>query len=203
MANEPLTRGERTRQDLMEAAYRLFIEQGYHGTSMRQIAEEAELALGGIYNHFSAKEALFVTILDAYHPYHDILPALNEAPGETIEAFVHAAADRMVSALEDRPGFFNLIFIEIVEFEGRHLPTIFNQAVPQLEALLQRFQQTPGALRPLPLPVLLRAFVGLFFSYTLTEVLMAGSFPPDYQEDALEGLLDIFLHGILPSTGHA
>jgi AcrR family transcriptional regulator len=42
------TKGERTRRQVIQAAQRLFVERGYHGTSMRQIAQEAGLALGGI-----------------------------------------------------------------------------------------------------------------------------------------------------------
>ena len=37
--DETLSKGERTRQAVMEAAYELFLEQGYAATSMRQIAQ--------------------------------------------------------------------------------------------------------------------------------------------------------------------
>ena len=40
------TRGEQTRQAILQAAHDLFIKQGYHGTSMRQITREADIALG-------------------------------------------------------------------------------------------------------------------------------------------------------------
>ena len=59
-AAKPATKGERTRAVLLDAAKRLFVSNGYHGTSMRQIADEAGLALGGIYNHFGNKEDIFV-----------------------------------------------------------------------------------------------------------------------------------------------
>jgi hypothetical protein len=45
--SEPVTKGERTRAVLLNAAKRLFVSKGYHGTSMREIADEAGLALGG------------------------------------------------------------------------------------------------------------------------------------------------------------
>jgi hypothetical protein len=45
------------------------MEQGYHATSMRQIAERADLALGGIYNHFASKEDIFEAIIMDKHPY--------------------------------------------------------------------------------------------------------------------------------------
>ena len=59
------TKGETTRLAIEDAAVELFMEHGYHATSMRQIAEHAGLALGGIYNHFASKEELFeATIID-------------------------------------------------------------------------------------------------------------------------------------------
>ena len=56
MTEETQTKGETTRIAIEDAAVKLFMEHGYHATSMRQIAEHAGLALGGIYNHFSSKE---------------------------------------------------------------------------------------------------------------------------------------------------
>ena len=47
-----MLKGEHTRGSIINAAHSLFANQGYAATSMRQIAEEAGLALGGIYNHF-------------------------------------------------------------------------------------------------------------------------------------------------------
>ena len=41
-----LSKGEASQQRIVEAAYALFLEQGYHGTSMRQIAERAGLTMG-------------------------------------------------------------------------------------------------------------------------------------------------------------
>ena len=96
MPEENLTKGERTRQVIIEAAYALFLEQGYAATSMRQIAERTGLALGGIYNHFASKEAIFSDLIIAKHPFHEILPLLLVAPGETVEEFVRNAAKSMV-----------------------------------------------------------------------------------------------------------
>jgi AcrR family transcriptional regulator len=69
-----LTKGERTNRAILEAAYGLFIEQGYAATSMRQIAEKSGLALGGIYNHFASKERVFAAIVEERHPFFQIVP---------------------------------------------------------------------------------------------------------------------------------
>jgi AcrR family transcriptional regulator len=41
MSEETTSRGERTQGQIIQAAHRLFVEHGYHGTSMRQIAAQA------------------------------------------------------------------------------------------------------------------------------------------------------------------
>jgi AcrR family transcriptional regulator len=66
---ETVKKGEATRLTIENAAIQLFLEQGYHATSMRQIARGAGVALGGIYNHFSSKEQIFDQVLIEKHPY--------------------------------------------------------------------------------------------------------------------------------------
>ncbi len=197
MTNPLLPKGLRTRESIITAAYTLFVEQGYHGTSMRQIAQEAGLALASIYNHFSGKEELFTAVFERYHPYREILPALKDAPAETFEQFAMEAARRLVEALESRPGFLNLVFIELVEFKAEQMPAVFASILPDLEALIQRFHTVSSTLRPIPTPVLLRAFIGLFFSYVITEMTMGALDLPGFKEDAFAHLVDIYLHGVL------
>ena len=195
--DETLPRGEQTRMQIIQSATRLFIRQGYHGTSMRQVAEEAGTALGGIYNHFSGKEELFVAILMDRHPVREIIPALNASQGDTVEALVRDAARLMVEILDNRMDFLNLIFIELVEFEARHLPDMFSMLLPQVLPFVERLYQTKGSLRPVPPLLLLRSFMGLFISYVITGLMIGKQLPPEMSKNALEHFIDIYLHGIL------
>jgi len=58
-----LTKGERTAQRILDAAEDLFARQGYEGTSLRQIAEQARIREPGLYNHFAGKQALYEAVL--------------------------------------------------------------------------------------------------------------------------------------------
>ena len=49
---------------VLDAAIDAFVEIGYHGTSMRLLAERAGLSVPGIYHHYRDKQALLVRILD-------------------------------------------------------------------------------------------------------------------------------------------
>jgi AcrR family transcriptional regulator len=53
------------RQSILEEATCLFVSRGYHGISMREIAEAVGMSKAGLYYHFEDKEALFLAILTA------------------------------------------------------------------------------------------------------------------------------------------
>ena len=53
-----MTKGERTRQLIVERAMPLFNTRGYSGASLSDIIRETGLEKGGIYNHFDSKEAI-------------------------------------------------------------------------------------------------------------------------------------------------
>jgi AcrR family transcriptional regulator len=62
--NRTLERGEATRQELVEAATRLFAERGYEDTSIEAVLGEAGVSRGALYHHFAGKEALFEAVLE-------------------------------------------------------------------------------------------------------------------------------------------
>jgi AcrR family transcriptional regulator len=197
MPSQTLSRGERTQADIVEVAYRHFLEKGFHGTSVRSIALDAGISLGGIYSHFESKEAIFQAVLYHYHPYNQIMPALNEATGATVEQFVQNAAHKLVDKLGNNSDVLNLMFIELVEFKGSHFPNLFEQYYPQFLVFLNRFSVGQTELRNIPLPILLRAFFGLFFSYYITDILFHRQFPAEMQTKSLDYFVDVFLRGIL------
>ena len=196
-AQPPLAVETDAARRILQAAYQLFVTHGYHGTSMRRIAAEAGIALGGVYNHFPGKRQLFTAVLLEHHPYREVIPALEAAGGDSIEAAVRDAATRLSATLRGRPEFINLMLIEVVEMHGENLPALFDILLPRLSAAMQRLIAAGSGLRDLPPPVVMRAFVGMFFSYVITEQMLSpealAAFPPD----TLDHFVDIFLHGVL------
>jgi len=53
-----ITKGERTRLEIVKRAAPLFNRQGYHGTAISDLMRETKLQKGGIYRHFHSKEQL-------------------------------------------------------------------------------------------------------------------------------------------------
>ena len=197
MSDPVQQRGDQARTQIVQAAYRLFISQGYHGTSMRQLALASELALGGIYNHFDGKEAIFREVLFVYHPLVEMLPQMEHLQADSAEQFMRAAALMFVQHLQGHLEFLSLMFIEFVEFKAVHVPGLMEAFIPLALGLAQRLESWPDQVRPMHPLVRVRAFLGLFFSFVLTGMALKNSSVLDVAQDGFEQFIEIFLHGIL------
>ncbi|MCC7116947.1 MAG: TetR/AcrR family transcriptional regulator [Anaerolineales bacterium] len=192
------TKGEATRAALEDAAIELFMEQGYHATTMRQIAERAELALGGIYNHFSSKEEIFQAIILDKHPYKKVLPAILKAQGEDVDEFIRNAAKVALEELKAQPYFIKLMLIEIVEFNGKHGAALIKELAPKALPIFEKLIKSRKNLRMTNPAMLFRTFIGLLISYLLTDIIISNSMMQKLMpKNAADTYVDVYLHGIL------
>lgn len=189
-----------TRSNIIEAAYRLFIERGYSATAVRDIGRQAGITVGAIYNHFQTKEEIWVEVLLIKHPYHEILPLIRSAEGETVAEVVRSTARLLVQELLKRPDLFNLMFIEVVEFKAAHVPALVETILPDLSGLKNVFQGKRGCVRDIPDIIVLRSFFGLFFSYYITGIFMKNISGVIVDETSLDQFVDLYLYGLLEET---
>ncbi len=59
-----MTTARTTRDDLIEAAGRLFASRGYHGTSMRDLGRELGILGSSLYAHIDSKQDLLVEVVE-------------------------------------------------------------------------------------------------------------------------------------------
>jgi AcrR family transcriptional regulator len=192
------TKGETTRLAIEDAAIELFMEHGYHATSMRQIAEHAGLALGGIYNHFASKDELFEGIIVDKHPYKKILPLILEAQGDTAEAFLKNAMRIVMTELEREPYYLKLMMIEFVEFNGGHGAAMLKEIAPKILPVFEQVVKVRKNLRVTNPAMLMRSFFGMVISYFVTEMVISNSVISNVMpKNPMDVYVDIFLHGII------
>lgn len=81
------------RRHIIEAAAACFVEQGFHQSSIRDIAKRAQISLGNLYNHFESKTALIAEIASLEAEDLDQIRGILEGDGDrqgVIDAFVTA-----------------------------------------------------------------------------------------------------------------
>lgn len=198
-----MTKGEETQDRIEEAAFNLFITQGYHGTSMRQIAAKAGLTPASIYNHFNSKEDIFTRVFVTRHPIREILPILETAQGDTAEELVHNITGQVYKLIRKRKELLYLLFVEVVEFEGKHLNEIYKIGGVRVLGFIDKLRKTRSQFRDISSGNLFLSILGLMLSQWMLETSFTHNVPLPGVKNHFEVSVDIFLHGILAGSEDA
>ena len=59
-------KGEKTKQDIREKAYQLFVEKGFKEVTMKDIWELTGLSRGGLYRHYESTSQIFLEIVNDF-----------------------------------------------------------------------------------------------------------------------------------------
>lgn len=172
---DELTKGDQSRAEIMAAARRLFLTQGYNGTSMRAIAREAgDRAVAGIYNHFATKEAIFRALVEEDNPYDDLLGIIESAQGTTAPDYIRHALRRIFEVMPRHHEFIQLVQIDMREFGGSHMQHVLRDMVfPRVMNIFYQLRSLPG-LKPIDVIVLMRLMGSLVIGFIVTENLAPG-----------------------------
>lgn len=197
-------RGEDRREQILNEADRLFREQGYTATSMRQIAKESGFgsAVSGLYNHFPNKEAIFKALLEEHSPYEELKTAMAAIDGETVEGFIRQLLAAFWAVMLRRADFLQLVFIDMQEFDGHTLAQFAQRVIPEMFVTIQRLQQFPQVRDDLPLPVITRTIASAMIGYMFTEMMAARITPEAFQlplalgDAGVNGVVQILVRGI-------
>ena len=103
-------RAEDTRRKIYEAAMELFREKGFEQTTMRDIAAQAGVALGGAYYYFSSKDAIVLAF------YAEMQQAINQpvlaslAGRKKLGERIRSVLDKRLELLEPNRKFCAALF---------------------------------------------------------------------------------------------
>ncbi len=96
-------RGDK-RREILDAGLRVFAERGYHGTSVPEVAQAAQVGIGSLYRYFANKDAL---VNEVYRDAKDRLRAALFTPGlPVLDAYDADAAQLWFEELWRRLGAF-------------------------------------------------------------------------------------------------
>ncbi|MDQ3374401.1 MAG: TetR/AcrR family transcriptional regulator [Acidobacteriota bacterium] len=190
-----------------DAAKELLIKQGFHATSMRDIARRASISLGNVYNYFETKEAIFESIINRYVTIIDQkLKEILEELDEPLDPKDMRRLGEMVGELVDRhQDFWLLMYIDVLEFQNRHFRKMFEGLAEKFRRLFE--EKFASAIERGDLRSGVDPAVGFtvaymqFFNYFLVERLFGGNLHLGLtDEQALNYLTKIFCYGVLSES---
>jgi AcrR family transcriptional regulator len=188
-------RSERSRRLVLDAALRLFSHQGFRGTSVREIADEAKVSIGNVYHHFPDKESIFKTLLDEFteltdtgrFPFRRALSA-GRFP-ENLERLGFAVRD----SIDEYRQYMALIYVDVIEFDGTHIQRFYADMARSFAEVVAKepsFHDVESRLRSDVSPVsALMTATRLFISYFTIEILF--NVPEPFGKDSPDVVKEI------------
>jgi AcrR family transcriptional regulator len=153
------------RAAILDAALQLFVQRGFHGTAVPEIAKLAAVGAGTIYRYFENKEAIVNALYREWKPRISGHVISGLPPGGTAREAFHAVFTRLTAFVSEHPEVY--AFLEL-HHHAPYLDEVSRATEKQVYDFAHAFvlgAQARGALREGPPAVLLAllhgAFVGL------------------------------------------
>jgi AcrR family transcriptional regulator len=195
-----LTAPDRKKQ-LIDIAMKLFSEQGFDGTSTRQIAEAAGINESIIFRHFRTKEDLFWAVLSD----HVERRGRNRRMREVIESqrdfrqLLIAIAEDLLNRTSDDTAVTRLLFFSALrnnELTDRFFRTYAQESFEMLAEVI-REGMAKGRFRRVDPLIAARSFIGMVvYHYLVQEIFGGDRYQKFSVQRTAEELVDIFIGGI-------
>ena len=112
------------REQILEAATRVFAEKGFRRATTREVAREAGVSEGTIYNYFQDKDTLLLAILDVLNETERRAEDFEEGLASDFESFVEEYLRRRMALIWQNREVFRVVLSEMLvnaELRERYL----------------------------------------------------------------------------------
>jgi AcrR family transcriptional regulator len=201
MARTPKVVEDR-RDQIIDAAMRVFSQKGFARATNKDIAREAGITPGLIYYYFESKEALLKAIIETRSPAQlmtTLPPQVFELPPE---AFMHMLILRALSIIESEQfiPLMRMLLPEIV-----HNPEMASITASLIQGILGFLgtylekQVEKGALRPIDGVLTAQVAIGSVIAFVLRRQIICDPVALEYtHEQIAEVVSETVLQGIIP-----
>jgi AcrR family transcriptional regulator len=188
---------EARRNQILDAAAKVFAAKGFHRTTTKQIASEAGVAEGTIYNYFDSKGDLLISIMMRLSAVEDVGMELAEALNRDARGFLLAIARHRMALIAQNYETLKAVLPEMLvnpdlrdEFYSR-----FAQPLVTLLEQYVRARVESGDVRPVDPPLTVRSvqatFIGLMILRFLGDNVLASEW-----NELPEALVDLLFNGL-------
>jgi AcrR family transcriptional regulator len=155
VASRAERRKARTVQSIFDAAEPLFLDRGFHGTTVEEIAQSADVSVGSIYVHFQSKEGLYVALLERALDVQERYMEEAFKPTLSLGQQLFAAGWAYLRFYLDHPGYFRILAfphldarpVDDLPFAAQRIAERAEAGVRRVASIIELGVRT-GAARP-------------------------------------------------------
>jgi len=190
------------REQILEAATRVFAEKGFRRATTREVAREAGVSEGTIYNYFEDKDALLVAILDGLNETERRAEDFEEGMATDFRGFLQEYLRRRMHLIWENREVFRVVLSEMLvnaDLRVRYLRQVVEPTMGIAEENF-RSRMKQGKVRQTDAPLATRSVAGAVLGLLVLGLLGDEeiSLRPDEVPDVLAGLL---IHGLDATEG--
>ena len=189
------------REDILRASLNLFAEKGFHGTSMRDIAREADITEGLIYHYFASKRDLFRAIIEE-HSFLPLLRTLPDIAGQLdLRALLIVLARGFFDVLRQNTQLTRLLLQEVQVFpeeKEAFFADAVGESISELANILETRMNAKARTQVDP-QVASRLFFNALLAFFVEQEILGGKHMLPVDESAYIGhLVDMFVKRLGP-----
>ncbi len=186
---------ENLRQIILETATTLFVQRGYHGVGMREIAADSSVSKALLYYHFQNKADLFLAILmDSLEKIGTLVQTAHQS-GSTTRQQIEIVFMGMAAWEPNQR-----VMIYVAKQEAKHLSeserlefmkTFHNNFIGQVQTILQEGIKR-GEIQPLDPALLIQILIGMVSPALSTTGTAADA------QIVMQKIINLFFDGVKP-----
>jgi AcrR family transcriptional regulator len=203
--NQETERAQQKRGQILDAARRLFLANGYAQTSTEAIRREAGVSKETLYRYYRTKEELFADVLRRLtlehlrEPFQSDASLSPDAGSKQLQKIVREIASEIIETMM-QPDY--LALLRIVVAESARFPVLgelFRQTVPEqgiasIVGLLNRLRQK-GLVAKIDDEAAARMLLGALLTYAVMDgILTEGNNPPAPKR--IRAIADLFVRAV-------
>jgi AcrR family transcriptional regulator len=158
---------------ILAAARRLFLNHGYNGTRLRDIAQAADVSMGGIYHHFESKEQIYEALFRQTDVAADLLQIMLLFQADDFPENLGKIGDVVARTVRNHRDTFKLFYVDVLEFQGAHAKPVIQAFRTQIagfaDKLLARRKDDLADIAP---GILMRLMIDTFLHSHLEAVML-------------------------------
>jgi TetR/AcrR family transcriptional regulator len=192
---------EGRRTQILGAALRVWMREGFHAAPVEAIAREAGVAKGTIYLYFPTKEAILQAAVERF----SLLPAIGDLVAKMHEIPPQQAIPALVEVLWHRlrdNGPLIAMLLGTGTLRAENARIFQERVVIPGNTLLAKYLDhcvARGALRPLDTFAAARALLGSLVVFLVSQNVLGGDeLRPISDQAIVETVSELFLRGALP-----
>jgi AcrR family transcriptional regulator len=191
---------EERREQILDAALRVFSEKGYNGASIRDIAREVGVTEGLLYHYFASKEQILHACWKEHSWHTHLQRILGSSEGVPLEQVLRALVIDFLQSLYEKAPMVRMCASEMQH--NSEIAAFYMERIEENQRLIHHFlhtRQLNGEIRP---DADLAVVAGLLMGSAYSLFLLYNRADPETWERMVHSLahggIDVIMQGIVP-----